>query len=92
MRVFARAVTYTAPGGEPVERRGVFDREHEIIKTAADGSDYSTVMPVLGIRFADWAEAPKQGGTIQIGSETFRITDPQPDGQGGANLILRKQI
>ena len=92
MKVFARPVTYTPPGGEPIAVRGVFDEAHEIIKTAGDGSEYSTTAPVLGIRLLDWATAPVQGGTLSIDGTIYRVFDLQPDGEGGVDVILKKQV
>lgn len=92
MRTFARSVTYTAPGGSPETREGVFDREHEVIRSDGPGADFSSTAPVLGIRLADWDPAPVKGGVIAIDAETFRVFDVQPDGQGGADVILKKNI
>lgn len=90
MTVFARSVTYTPPDGWPTEQRGVFDRAHEVVQSAANGADYSTLAPVLSVRLAEWSSAPVQGGTLSIDGETFRVWDVQPDGQGGADLVLKR--
>lgn len=82
-------VQYTAPQGQAVGRRGIFSREHQI---ALDGDNaaHSADVPMLGIRLSEWDPAPVQGGTIVVpGQGQFQVFDVQPDGEGGAELILR---
>lgn len=96
LRVFGRAVTFTPSGGSPVGRRGIFDREHEIIKSDVDGAQYSTTSPILSIRRSEWPELPRTGplpnATIAIDDEVFRIFDCQPDSEGGSMIILKKVV
>jgi len=72
-----------------VERWGVFDRAHEVVTTGGDGLERSSVAPVLGIRLVEWTPHPVYRDAIQIAGESFTVHDVQPDGQGGADVILK---
>ncbi|MFN3686102.1 hypothetical protein [Salinarimonas sp.] len=90
MDAFAREVTYTAPGGEPVARRGVFDRDHQ---RAFDGNGvyHSAAVSKLGIRLSEWSPRPAHRGVVVVpGEGTYTIHDIEADAEGAADLILRK--
>ncbi len=87
--VFGVAVTHTpAAGGGPYSRRGIFDRAHEMVATGGDGQPVSTTAPVLWIALTDWSPAPVQGDSVTVGGQAWRVDDVQPDGSGGADIIL----
>lgn len=92
MRTFGRshAITYRPSAGVTHGGlRGVFDRAHVTVQME-DGAVHSTTEPRLGIRLAEWPAVPVQGAHVDIDVETFEIVDVQPDGQGGATLVLMK--
>ncbi len=75
----------------------VFDAEHEVIlehikDSEIDAAGHSTTMPVVTVRLSDFAVAPKMGDQFTIRSQVYIVYDPQPDGEGFADLVLRKQI
>ena len=77
----------TKPDGTPLT--GVYASKPVQIPLE-DGTYHSTVQPTLGIRLADFAVAPMQDDTVVVGAlGTFAIADITPDGQGGADLVLR---
>lgn len=99
--VFGRQVTYrplaSVPGGLPFEITAIFDRKHEVVledirSSEESGPGYSTTMPVISVRLADFAREPAQKDEAQIGAETFTVFDVQPDGEGMADLILKKKL
>jgi len=100
MDVFSRDVTYmprvSVPGGRPFPIKAIFDRNHEVILTdirtsEEEGHGHSTMMPVLTVRLADFEAEPRQDDEAIVGSETFRVYDVQPDGEGMADLVLKKK-
>ncbi len=95
MRVFGQPARYM-PGGNAdagFDVRGVFDRAHHQIEISAhDGAPITSTRPVLGVRAAEFTQPPACGDCVQIGGETFYVTDPQPDGHGHIKLILSKTL
>lgn len=68
---------------------GVFDAAHLSLQIH-DGVEYSTVGPTLGVRLSDFQVPPAQGDIVLIDDTTsYEVIDVQPDGQGGALLVLR---
>ena len=85
---FGRDVTYRSTQGSQ-SLKGIFDAAHQII-SLQDGLEYSTIKPTLGIRLSDLEASPIQGDEVVIESIRHQVVDIQPDGQGGALLILQK--
>lgn len=82
------------PDGLPLT--GVYDAKHALIEMNSDGAPVSTTAPVLGVRLSVMPAPPLAGdeATILEGPDAglvYRVADPQPDGQGGAKLILEKK-
>lgn len=90
MREFGQAVTYTPRGGSPVEVTGIFDAAHQLVTLAGD-VEIDTVGPVLGVRLADFAAPPTQGDQVTVAGTAYAVRSVQPDGQGGASLVLRPE-
>jgi hypothetical protein len=92
MAAFAQSITLTPtvsqPGAPAYAARGVFDFKAVEIPLD-DGTFHSTNQPTLGIRLADYAVAPKQGDLLSMPQGNYQIADVVPDGQGGADLLLR---
>jgi len=97
--VYARPVAYSPASKlvKPVEQlQAIFDREHEVVleelaNSELTGSGHSTTVPVLTVRLADFAVKPAQGDLVTVpGEGTFSVWDDKPDGEGCADLILRK--
>lgn len=98
--LFAEAVTYaplvSAPQREPFATRGTFDRDHEVIfeeiaKSENNAPGHSTFAPVLGVRLAELDLEPKQGDEVTIRGIVYRVWDVHGDGDGWADLILKKK-
>ncbi|CAN0296394.1 unnamed protein product [Phaeothamnion confervicola] len=96
--VYARPVTYSPSNKlvKPAEPLlGIFDRAHEIVLDEMANSElrqagHSTTVPVLTVRLADFVTLPAQNDQLTIAGEAFRVWSVQPDGEGCADLILRK--
>ena len=52
------------------------------------GVHVTTSRPVLGIQLSALAVEPDQGDLIEMRGKMYRIHEVQPDGRGGALLIL----
>lgn len=73
----------------------IFDREHEVVlndiaQSELKAAGHSTNVPVATVRLAQFAAPPQQGDTLTIAGEAFTVWDVQKDGQGCADLVLRK--
>lgn len=93
-------VRQRAPLGEqpavPVDVQGVFDEHHRLVSADFKGGDrseavFSTMVPAVWIRLADMAIRPEQGDSVVVRDRSYLVVDVQPDGSGGANLVLRRQ-
>lgn len=92
-------VTYTPVVGSPysVSHRdgmtpltGVFDEAYEVVDPNSH-TGISTTRPVLLMRLSDLQAAPAKGDRVTIrSSRNFTVTKSEPDGRGGALLILHK--
>ncbi|KQN00566.1 hypothetical protein [Sphingomonas sp. Leaf25] len=82
---------YTPRGKAPFPLPdAVFDREYRSVDSLPDGSEATTIKPVLGVRAALFAIPPKVNDTVIIprGGGKFIVKDQQPDGHGHILLIL----
>tara|TARA_R110002110_G_scaffold64634_5_gene178579 strand:+ start:215 stop:550 length:336 start_codon:yes stop_codon:yes gene_type:complete len=87
----AHVVVFSAPAVVKAEfgtGRGVFDAAHELVDTGGD-APVSSTGPVLGIRLSEFSTPPVSGNELTIDGAFYRINDVQPDGQGGAKLMLK---
>jgi len=96
----ASTITYTAPGGSPVDVFGIYLDAHSELDVESE-TGVSTVQPSVQFKIADLPEyPPAKAATITItrpqgdpqgaGSQTFRISDHHPDGEGMVALMLTK--
>jgi hypothetical protein len=84
-------VSYTSFGFSPVSIAAVWDAPHRAIDLAT--GELSDVEPSLGVQLSDLSAAVDvDRDTLTIDAIAYRVTDSQPDGQGGARLALRKVI
>lgn len=99
--VYGEAVTYKPLESQPTapefQLTVIFEAQHEILLEEVADSEtkaagHSTTAPVLTARLADFAEYPMQGDHVTIRGTEYRVWDPQPDGQGMIDLLLRKVI
>lgn len=98
---FSEIVTYDPrmswPGQPAFSSRGTFDADHEVLFEAIADSEnkaagHSTTMPALGVRTVELGLTPKQGDRVTIRGIVYDIWDVHPDGDGWADLILKKRI
>lgn len=88
-RTFGRPVTYThrsAPDA-PVTITAIFDAAHQVV-TWEDGQPVSATRPMLDVRLADLASAPKKGDGVVIDGVSYEVSDVQPGGHGSSKLML----
>ena len=91
MGVFGQPIVFTPTASQPgvpaYPARGVYAvkqvtvREEEVV--------FTDQQPTLGIKLADYPVPPKQGDSFVLNGTTWRVWDYQPDGQGGADLVLK---
>ena len=92
MAVFGAPILFTPTASQPgipaYPARGVFAvkqvtvREEEIV--------FTDQQPTLGIKLADYPVPPKQRDSFVRAGVTWFVWDVQPDGQGGADLVLKE--
>lgn len=83
-------VEYTPQSGDPLTIKGVFSEVFTQIDPAS-GVPVQTTLPNILIRIADLEGAsPAKDDTISIGGTVYRVREVQPDGGGGALLLLHK--
>jgi len=96
MAAFGRPVTFdpvkSQPGAPVFEVLGVFDNEHVEVEEIGGEVYHSTVQPTLGVKLSDFTVPPEQGDRPTIDGVVYEVQDPQPDGQGGAKLILKEVV
>lgn len=92
MAAFAQPITVTPvvsqPGAAAYQARGSFNFK-PVEFQLENGTFHSTNQPALGVRLCDFPVAPKQGDTIVMAQGAFFVADVVPDGQGGADIMLR---
>ena len=76
--------------------RGIFDADHEMVltevaKSEQDSAGHSSTGPVLMVRLAELAAAPKPGDRVTIAGKIYGIWDVQPDGEGVVDLVLKER-
>lgn len=86
---FGEDVVYTPRGQQPINIRGIFDREFQQVDPDTEIVIASNT-PMLGVKLADIPFKPKKGDKVKIRNIEYKLTDAQEDGQGGASLILHK--
>jgi len=91
--IFGRDVTVTPvasqPGNPPTPypARGVFDRAH--LPEQIYENQLSSTQPMLGIRLDAFAVAVVRKDEINIDGVDYVVDDVEPDGEGGAILMLK---
>jgi len=69
--------------------RGAFSNAHIEVE-GNDGVPVSSVKPILLIKLSELQRDPREGDRVSVNSRIYRIIDAQPDGEGGAVLVLHK--
>ena len=95
--IFGELISYqSASGAQPFQAKGVFDWYYASADPLGDGGEYSQSRPVhvtarqavLGIQLSAFAVAPAQGDLVIARDTRFYVREVQPDGHGGAKLML----
>lgn len=87
LRHFAGPVTYRPATGGSFSVDGVWEAAHKELDLGGE-TVVSTVSPALGVRLVDFPVEPLVGDQFDREGNTYEIDDVQPDGQGGAKLIV----
>ena len=94
MAAFADPIVFTPvksqPGVAAFPARGVYAVKQVTVRT--DEGIFTDQQPTLGIMLADYPVPPMQDDTFVRAGVTWSVWDVQPDGQGGADLILKQVI
>lgn len=88
---FGTAVTYHPQSAASFAITGVFLDEHTEHDETGN-SAISTVSPVIDVQLSKMATNPQIDDELVIDATTqrYRVIDAQPDGQGGARLLLEE--
>ena len=87
---FGECCQYKTKDGLEFPFEGIFDENYQEISGRGDSRMQST-KPQVGVRLCEFESTPKEGDTLTIRSIVYRVLEYQPDGQGGAVLILNEQ-
>jgi hypothetical protein len=91
--IFGIAVTInpvaSQRGAAPYQSRGVF-ASRSLPIAVDDGAIVADQQTTLGIRLADYPAAPLANDRFTINGVTYEAIDVHADGQGGAEVGLRK--
>ena len=55
------------------------------------GTTVQSTQPKAGIKLSELPFEPRAGDRLLIRNKTYRITEYQPDGQGGAEVLLTEK-
>lgn len=80
--------TKSQPGQPAYPARGVFS--NRTIEVATEQGYVTSREPVLGIRLDEFAVPPVQDDRVALAGVSYLVHDVHPDGQGGADLILKR--
>ena len=87
--VLGQAPVLLDTNGQPLA--GVFDAAGALVAIGDAGVLQRTTTPQLGIRLSDYpVGVPDRTTTITVAGAAYQVADVEPDGQGGAVLMLRK--
>lgn len=97
---FGRPVTVkplaSKPIRQPFDTSGVWAVQNTSIELEA-GASLNTTKITLGIRLSDWKYPPEQFAFVRVPAAGFYpdegtlwIDNINPDGQGGASLVLKR--
>jgi len=83
-------VQYRPKAGGSIIINAVFDNEYESVDPETEQLVSSNI-PRIGIRLSDLSSPPEKGDKLVTeDGQTYKVTDPREDGQGGATLYLHK--
>ena len=94
--IFGEQVTYTSAGGGTIGITGVFNDGFFSGRSEMEGADWgnpggvTTEQPVLGVQLSQFPIAPAQGDLALVRGTTYAVRQVQPDGNGGAVLLLNQ--
>lgn len=86
---FGERVVYW-PASEPsFEIRAIFEAAFTMVDPGGNAIIQST-QPRLGVKLSDFAMTPAEGDRVEVRGTVYDVTEYQPDGQGGALLMLQR--
>lgn len=86
---FGERVVYWPRESPSFEINGVFDAAY-ILVDPQSGVTIQSTTPRLGVRLSTLPMPPEEGDRVEVRGVVYEITESQPDGQGGAVLILHR--
>lgn len=89
------SITYTPGVGVAVVVDGIFTAPHTQVDGGEQGGGVSTVAPTVFLTLDDLPSDPKTDSAaarVTVGGVTYRWHDVQPDGMGGALLLLHRVV
>jgi hypothetical protein len=76
-----------SPAGYPLE--GIYREHHKDIDIET-GATIDTYRPELDVEISALPAYPVEGHLAQLGTVVYRVDKVDPDGEGGAKLVLMK--
>lgn len=82
-------VCYRPRAGGAFDIPAVFDENFQIVDPDTE-EVVSSQQPGIGVKLANIPFVPTQDDRVSIGRRTFKVTDVQEDGQGGASILMNE--
>lgn len=93
---FGEPVLYHPRGDDgaartPFALTGVFEAAHQLVDLGGE-TPLSSVHPTLSVALSDFPanDPPRPDDELAVADGAWRVFEVQPDGQGGALLILKR--
>lgn len=86
---FGENVSYTPAGGSAGTVKAIFSAQSDEFDPST-GIIVRTKKPKLGVKLSDLAAIPARGDLVTVRTVTYKVTDVDLDGEGGAVLSLGK--
>lgn len=86
---FGESVVYWPKAAPSFETQGVFDAAF-ITVDPSSGIRIQSTTPRLGVRLSQLPCEPAEGDRVEIRGRVYDVVEAQPDGQGGAVLLLHR--
>jgi hypothetical protein len=83
-------VAFNDPANGDAGPFAIFDGAYQVVELGETDVPIDSTAPALTVRLSDFPTPPKQDDTAVIDGTSYRAVSIQPDGQGGAVIVLRK--
>jgi len=90
-KVFGETIRFIPSSGASFDVVAVYDTRYTVESFDGMSTNVQTMTHRLGVRLKEFSISPEEGDRIILREEGFRVIEVQPDGQGGAVLIVQRE-